>query len=133
MNSQWGLTCEMVPSHSPWATESGYGDVADVSSSQGVLGEASLSTVSLLSTEDPTGTMHQAELAQWMKRESCYWNQSAKDRGGQKPGHTPDGDPPSAPGQQWGQSLGRSDVITSHCHFTKEAQRGQVICPRPHG
>lgn len=32
MNSQWVLTCEMVPSHSLQATESGCGDVADMSS-----------------------------------------------------------------------------------------------------
>ena len=133
MNSQWVLTCEMVPSHSPRTTESGRGDVADMSSSQEVLGAASLSTISLLSTENPTGTMHQAELGQWLKQGSCCWNQSAKDRGHQKPGQAPDRASPPAQGQQWGQSLGRPDVTSLHCHLTERAQRGQVICPRPHG
>ena len=132
MNSQWVLTCEMVLRHSPWATQSGRGDVADMSSSQEVLGEASLSTISLLSTENPTGTIYQAWLGQWMKQESCCWKQSAKDRGDQKPGQAPDRASPPAQGPSGARAWG-GQMSSPYTAILPKRPRGQVICPRPHG
>lgn len=115
----------MVPRPLSQATESGRGDVAEHVFSQEVLGAASLFTISCSAQrilQEPC-TRQSGRQRVW-KQGSCCWNQSAKDRGHQKPGQAPDRASPPAQGQQqWGQSLGRPDFPT--LPSTEEAQRGQ--------
>lgn len=105
-----------------------------MSSSQGVLGEPTLPAFSLLGTEDDTGTMHLVGFGQWMKQRQQQELLELECQGqrGPEPGRDTGKDPP-AQGQQWGQSLGRLEVISFDSHFTEEVQRCVVTCQRPHG